>query len=192
MNVWDIIAPSWYGYRHKPEKIAIKLSKEWKPGRILDIGCSNCRNLLPFTKFTKYGIDSSKEMIKFSKKYTKKYNFKVKLKQASAEKLPFKDNSFDYVLCLAVLHHAKKREKAIQEIYRILKPEGKAVITVWNKLQKKFLFKPKETFIPWGRHKRYYYFFGYFELRKLLKKTGFKIIKSKFFGKNIIFYIQKV
>jgi len=190
-QVWDKTAESWSNFRHWPIKIAKELSQKWKPGKILDIGCGNCRNLLPFKKFNKYGCDFSPEMIKQAKKYTKKQNFKVNLKVANAENLPYKNNFFDYCLSLAVLHHVKNRKKAIQEIHRVLKPEGQAVICVWNKLQLKFLFRKKSIYLKWGKHSRYLYFFSYFELKNLLKKSGFKILKSNFFGKNICFIVTK-
>ncbi len=193
-QVWNKIAESWSNFRQRPSKIAEELSKKWKPGKILDIGCGNCRNLFPFYKnnFTCYGIDFSEEMIKQAKKFIKKNKIKINLKIADAESLPFKNNFFDYCLSLAVLHHVKNKEKAVKELYRVLKLNGKAVFCVWNKLQLKFLFKKKESYIKWGKYPRYYYFFSYFELKNLLKKSGFKILKSNFFGKNICFILQKV
>ena len=138
-QVWNSIAESWYNFRHWPIRIAKKLSKEWQPGKILDIGCGNSRNLLPFyqNNFTCYGIDFSENVIELAKKYISKHEMKVNLKIANAENLPYKNNFFDYCLSLAVLHHVKNKEKAIQEIYRVLKPNGKAIICVWNKLQLK-------------------------------------------------------
>ena len=145
--------------------------------KILEVGCGNCRNLLPFAKagFDCYGIDFSKEMLKHAKVFCKKHNINVKLKQADATKLPFNNETFDYVLFVAVLHHLNpdKQEKALQEIKRVLKPNGMALITVWNKRRLFGLFKPKQLYIPWhidGKtYYRYYYLFNFFELKKLLE-----------------------
>ncbi len=192
-QVWNKIASGWNNFRQKPLTELKKLN--WKTGKILDVGCGNCRNLLPFKNLECYGIDFSKNMLEQAKKFAQKHNFKVKLKQASIEKIPFNDNCFDYVLAIAVLHHIKNPETSVKEIHRVLKNNGEAYITVWNKLQLKFLFKEKETYIPWRKKQkviyRYYHFIGYFKLRNLLKKNNFKILKSKFFGKNIAFLVKK-
>ena len=44
--------------------------------------------------------------------------------------LPFDDNSFDWVLCNHVLEHIPNDTKAMQELYRVLKPGGKALLQV--------------------------------------------------------------
>jgi len=71
---------------------------------------------------------------------------------------------------------------------RVLKPNGKLFIAVWNKWQPRFIFKSKEQIIPWKvkdkTYQRYYYLFNIFEFKNLLKKYNFKIKKS-YIDKNI-------
>lgn len=188
-KTWNKIAQSWHHFRQQPQKTLFELN--WKKGCILDLGCGNCRNLLPFKNLDCYGIDFSKEMLKQARIFTKKHNFKVKLKLSNIQKLPYKSNFFDYILAIAVLHHLRNPEPAIKEIYRVLKPRGQAYITIWNKLQLKFLFRKKQTYIKWGKEKRYYNFISFLEMRKLLKNAGFTILKSKLFGKNLEFLVTK-
>ncbi len=194
-KVWDSIAPQWYNFRHWPfPEIVKELSEKWKPGKILDIGCGNCRNLMPFAKrgFECYGIDFSEEMIDHSKKYCKKHKLKINLKVADAKKIPFKDNYFDYCLFLASLNCIEEeREKALLESKRVLKKDGLALITVWNKLKKEFWFKPKDIYLKWGEHERYYHLFTPWELNRLLKQVGFKVLGKNIFGKNLIFIVKK-
>ena len=193
-EIWDKIAPSWNNFRQRPQPELKDLN--WKSGKILDIGCGNCRNLLPFKNLDCYGIDFSSEMIKQAKIFTKKKNFKVKLKQSDMRKIPFKANFFNFILALATLHHLKDPEIAIKEISRVLKKDGEAYITIWNKLQPKFLLKKRETTIPWKQKdqtlNRYYNFIGFIKLRKLLKQNNFTIIKSNMLGKNITFLVKKL
>ena len=56
-----------------------------------------------------------------------------KAMQADAENLPFEDSAFDIVYSNGVLHHTHDTEKAIAEVYRVLKPGGKAVIMLYCK-----------------------------------------------------------
>ena len=44
--------------------------------------------------------------------------------QASADNLPLKDSSFDFVYCWGVLHHTKDPEQTLSELWRVLKPGG--------------------------------------------------------------------
>lgn len=66
-------------------------------------------------------------------------NRNVSLIQMSAENLEFKDNMFDAVLMIEVLEHIYDDKKAINEVYRVLKPNGKLIVTAPNK------FFPFET-----------------------------------------------
>jgi len=49
---------------------------------------------------------------------------------SDGQKLSFKDNSFDAVVCHQVLEHVPNADMAISEMYRVLKPGGKVIITV--------------------------------------------------------------
>lgn len=51
-----------------------------------------------------------------------------------AEDLAFKDNTFDIVIMIEVLEHVIDDERVINEIYRVLKPGGKLIVTAPNKL----------------------------------------------------------
>ena len=44
--------------------------------------------------------------------------------------LPFKDNSFDFIICNHVLEHIPDDTKAMQELYRVLAPSGTAIMQV--------------------------------------------------------------
>lgn len=44
--------------------------------------------------------------------------------------LPFKDHSFDFILCNHVLEHIPNDTKAMQELYRVLKPNGTAILQI--------------------------------------------------------------
>lgn len=55
--------------------------------------------------------------------------------------LPFKDNAFDVILCNHVLEHIPDDTKAMQELYRILKPKGWAVLQIPQDLNREKTFE---------------------------------------------------
>src|SRR3989344_3274081 len=145
-QVWDSIAESWNSFRQKPSEELKGLN--WKKGKLLDVGCGNCRNILPFKNLELYGVDFSKEMIKQAEKFCKKNNIKIDLRRSDMRKISFDNSYFDYCLCIASLHHVSKEDadKVLKEIHRILKKNGECLISVWNKYSR-FTFRKKETYI---------------------------------------------
>ena len=73
-------------------------------------------------------IDQSSEMLEELKK---KFNYctLINCRVGESENLPVEDNTVDYVFANMYLHHVPSPGKAIQEMVRILKPQGKLIIT---------------------------------------------------------------
>jgi len=99
--------------------------------KILDAGCGNGRNLKWFYKsgYEIYGTDTNKERLKVCKKVyeLQKSNFI----EADVEQIPFESNTFEHVICIAVLHFANDLSqylKMFDELLRILKPRGSLLI----------------------------------------------------------------
>ncbi len=61
------------------------------------------------------------------------YGDKIETRQGDIYKLPFKDEELDGLMMVRVTHHLKHLDKALAELYRVLKPGGVAVIEVANK-----------------------------------------------------------
>jgi len=210
-EIFNQIAPSWYNFRHWSifRSELEMLVQRWQKGKLLNIGCAHGPDCLPFAySFNLYGIDFSAEMIKLARRYARKFNFTVSLSLADANQLPYTDESFDWAISVATYHHLKgkpEQQAALAELRRVLKPGGEAFITVWNRWQPRFWFKPKELAVPWRQQDktlyRYYYLFSYPELEKLVKKSGFEILRSfpessyrlpiKLFSKNICLLVRK-
>ena len=55
--------------------------------------------------------------------------------------LPFDDNSFDFILCNHVLEHIPDDSKAMQELYRVLKPNGMGVFQIPQDLSREITFE---------------------------------------------------
>lgn len=60
--------------------------------------------------------------------------------QGDAECLPFNDGCFDIVYSNGVLHHTPDTEQAVREVYRVLKPGGRAVVMLYAKYSFEYLF----------------------------------------------------
>jgi len=210
-DVFNQIAPGWYNFRHWSifsNELKV-LAQRWQKGRLLNIGCAHGPDFLPFIQgFDLHGVDFSPEMLRLARKYSQKFDFTVNLSLADASCLPYLDETFDWAISVATYHHLKNKEKrqaALSELRRVLKPDGEAFITVWNHWQPKFWLKRKEVAVPWRTKGktlyRYYYLFSYPELEKLAKQAGFKVLKSfpesayrfpiKTFSRNICLLVRR-
>lgn len=87
----------------------------------LDIGCGTGNFMKKVSPISKniYGIDP----------HTYNNSKHKNILEGEAENIPFKDNMFDFISCFDVLEHLKDPNIAINEIYRILKKDGYAIIT---------------------------------------------------------------
>jgi ubiquinone/menaquinone biosynthesis C-methylase UbiE len=79
------------------------------------------------------GIDLSESAIKLARMYFDYRQVPADLKVGNAEELQFADDEFDVVVSLGVLHHTPNTQNAIDEVYRVLKPGGEAVIMLYHK-----------------------------------------------------------
>lgn len=57
----------------------------------------------------------------------------VNLQVASGEAIPFPDDYFDFVTSFGVLHHAENDQRCYDELYRVLKPAGRAFLMLYRK-----------------------------------------------------------
>jgi len=53
----------------------------------------------------------------------------IKLEKCNMEVLPYKDNSFDKVVCISAIEHVDKDRQAVEEMMRVLKPGGLLLLT---------------------------------------------------------------
>jgi ubiquinone/menaquinone biosynthesis C-methylase UbiE len=106
---------------------------KFKEGNVLDVGCAWGRMFDIFFSYNLnvYGVDISKNMIDECLKLWKKFNYKNNFLISEAESLPFADNYFDNLTCLATFD-ATYQEKALNEFFRVVKPHGKLYITGKN------------------------------------------------------------
>lgn len=161
--------------------------------RVLDLGCGNGRliELFKGRPIEYSGVDISENLIAIAKQRYPGQDFQV----FDGLKTPFKDNWFDKIYCIAVLHHIPSyelRKEFLEEARRVLNSGGKLILTtwyLWNKLSfwrllfkftlKKLIGKSPLDFFdimePWGKiSERYLHNFRKRELKRLIIKAGFQ------------------
>ncbi len=102
--------------------------------KILDAGCGSGRNMHWFRQnnFEVYAIDTNNEIIsqlRSANAAIPKENFLV----SSVDKTPFRNNYFDHIVCIAVLHFATNKthfKKMFGELVRIVKPGGSLLFRI--------------------------------------------------------------
>ena len=111
----------------------LKAYLEAKPfikGNILELGCGEGRGVEEIAPLGKQytGIDKIEPIIKKLKSRYPSYRFE----SGSFPPVPFPDQSFDTVVSFQVIEHVKNDLGYLEEIYRILTPGGKAILTTPN------------------------------------------------------------
>ena len=119
-DVYDIRhnSPTTERVRTLEKALVMKYAK----GRTLDVGCGTGYHLDLVEDIT--GLDPSREMLEKAKEKGKP------LVLGKGEHLPFKDEEFDTVLCMFSVLNVCDAEKTAQEIKRVLKPGGLAIVSV--------------------------------------------------------------
>lgn len=204
---FDKIAESFSESRKELWPELEELKKYIKDGeRVLDLGCGNGRLFPAFGGSAaggeiKYiGVDASRKLIEKAREKYGNY-----FKTADILSLPFSDNYFDSIWSIAVFHHIPSRQfrlKTLEEIRRILKRNGKIIMTCWNLYQPSYLklllkftliklflgskLDFKDILVPWKETgvERYYRAFTKKELKKLFDKAGFKVEELQYLKRN--------
>lgn len=99
--------------------------------KILDAGCGTGRHLGPMVRAgsSPVGLDFSRGMLSVARRN----HPEVPLVFADLQRpLPFEDESFDAVLCALIGEHLDELALAVYEMYRVLKPEGRLVFSVYH------------------------------------------------------------
>jgi len=122
-------------YSLEPEIIEFAEFPKFKGKRTLEIGVglgADHQNLAEHGAILS-GIDLTPRAINHTKRRFELMGLNSELQIADAENLPFGDNSFDAVYSWGVLHHSPATQKAVDEVFRVLKPGGFAKIMIYNK-----------------------------------------------------------
>ena len=119
-------------YEDQADRMAIRKLLPKRMEKFADIGGGYGRLANEYLKRAHKVIifDYSKTELKQAKEI---YGDKVETRAGDIYELPFKDAELDGLMMIRVTHHLKHMDKAMAELYRVLKPGGVAVIEVANK-----------------------------------------------------------
>ena len=220
-RTWDAIAESFDVTRRTPWRQCIEYIATLKQTDVVvDCGCGNGRHLFPAAARCSraIGVDISGKLLSIVHRRVTEKNIKnITLIHGDLVHLPFKENSVDTVLCIASLHNIKGRKNrhtAVREIFRILRPQGTALVSVWSRWQdryrayftKQFFVRSSELGdidIGWRQHHlnvpRFYHLYSRNEFVHELRDEGFTVehveevrLHSKRFPDNYFALVRKI
>ena len=142
--IWDKLSPFYDFfeniYNGKCYKGIAERIKEYvaEEDIVLECACGTGLLTLPMAQKCKKVIatDYSVGMLRQTKKKVAKYS-NTKVEKASILELPFKDNKFNVVVAANVIHLLDEPDKAISELKRVCKPNGKIILPTYINNEKK-------------------------------------------------------
>jgi 2-polyprenyl-3-methyl-5-hydroxy-6-metoxy-1,4-benzoquinol methylase len=124
---------SWWGDARRE---AIDLIGDVRGLHVLDYGCGygNLGLYLSHNGARVWGFDLSQSAIETASKAARQYGLAAEFTQMDAAALAYPNDFFDLVVGFGVLHHVIKYPQADAQLFRVLKPGGRAVFheTLWD------------------------------------------------------------
>lgn len=102
---------------------------------VLEIGTGNGAEGVMFALNGAYytGVDLTDAALEATRRHFSVMGLTGTFQKENAEHLSFPDGSFDWVFSHGVLHHTPDIRAAIDEVYRVLKPDGRAIVMLYHK-----------------------------------------------------------
>lgn len=171
-ELYELESKHWWfvGKKHVVFSLLNKFLPDKKNNNILDVGCGCGITLNDLEEFGKvYGMDSSSEALKYSKKI-----FKGEVKQGTLpDNIPYSKNYFDLIVALDVLEHVDDDINSFKNIQTFLNDNGIFIVTV-----------PAFKFL-WSDHDEVHYHkrrYTKAELEEKLTNAGFDILKLSYYN----------
>jgi ubiquinone/menaquinone biosynthesis C-methylase UbiE len=115
-------------------EVAVDTTAKGASGRVLEVACGEAVYACKLNRrgLESVGLEPSPSMLARARGRIAEHQAKVTLVRGIAETLPFRDRSFDRVLCESSIDHLADPSRGIREMARLLKPDGRLVIGVVN------------------------------------------------------------
>jgi ubiquinone/menaquinone biosynthesis C-methylase UbiE len=123
-----ITAKNIEGFRQEAKQISERVPQG---GAVLEVAPGPGYLAIELAKLGKQnvtGLDISKKFVEIARAKALESGVAVDFRQGDVAHMPFGDNGFDFVTCRAAFKNFAEPVQALNEIYRVLKPGGKASI----------------------------------------------------------------
>jgi len=103
--------------------------------KVLEIGTGNGADGVMFALNGAHytGVDLTEAALEATRRHFAVMGLTGTFKKENAEQLSFPNESFDWVYSHGVLHHTPNTQRAMDEVHRVLKPGGRAIIMLYHK-----------------------------------------------------------
>ena len=114
------------------QRLAQELAKDLRANaRVLEIAPGPGYLSIALAKLGAYkitGLDISESFVQMASEYAKREGVAARFIHGSVSDIPLEDGMFDLIVCRAAFKNFSEPLKALNEMHRVLKPEGKAII----------------------------------------------------------------
>lgn len=148
--------------------------------KVLEIGLGygTLSQLIVSTDCDYFGLDIATnpvKMVQYRLSQLGKKNKEEQIQVGSALSIPHHDESFDCVYSIGCLHHTGNLTQSLSEVFRVLKPGGKAIIMLYNRNSFRQLVQ-----VPWQKFKQF------FNRQKKAKNQNFSTFVRSLYDSNAV------
>lgn len=169
----------WSYYVRATLNETVKRLTLWDFDRVLDVGCGTAALFKMISAkhptIEMVGVDLSAEMLGVARM---KLIGRTSLSAARAGGLPFRSGSFDILISCNAFHFFRNPEECLAEFVRVLKPEGRLVITDWCD---DFISCRVCDFFLRHTNRAHFRMYGRSELERLIRSAGFQNVQADCF-----------
>lgn len=188
-RVFDEIAEEFSESRDEPWREVVDWVEDVDGGLVLDLGCGNGRHMPALQRrFDRVvGVDFSRELLRRAGR-------EGVVVQGDVARLPFRDSVADAVLYVAALHHLPSHEERLEsldEVGRVLRRGGRALVSVWaiehgcfDGVRSEIRARDGDYYVGWGDYDRYYHVFDRRGFESLLGESGLRVEDVRLVGGN--------